>query len=220
MSTKEYFQDAYEFSGEPDGHPNTRQSFYVHFIRWSMFPIFRKFAKNLADGILDKNKKVLIVGGAFGWLTEILENEYGYENLYTLDDSPYIQENKDKSEDEEIDECIRKVGLDPNVGEGFYKKQVICDGGPRCRTKRGIITDTNEHFDIIMTERVLSSLTDSQAKHLSVRYNKQCDLLCHLVQNRVHHGTYDSKHNWKSVKGWKNLLPNDVIIGAQNWEIL
>lgn len=220
MSTKEYFQEAYSFSGEPDGHPNTRQDFRVHFVRWSMMPIFRNIAENLVNGILHKDMKLLIVGGAFGWLTEILENEYGFENIQTLDDSPYIQENKNKSEDEEISECIRKVGLDPTIGEGFHKKQVICDGGPRCRTKRGIITETDEQFEVIMTERVLSSLMNYEAQQLSVKFNKQCEQLYHLVQAKIDGLEYDDMHNWKTAREWKILLPDDLIIDSHTWEVL
>jgi hypothetical protein len=87
---------------------------------------------DIGDPLLGTDK-ILIVGGAFGWLGEALEDLVPGLYHITCDLSTYVQDNKDLSPDDELIESINAEGLDETAGIGLQLFNWFSDLNPRSR---------------------------------------------------------------------------------------
>jgi len=84
---------------------------------------------------------LIIVGGAFGWLGEMLEDRIGLEAC-TTDLSQYVQDNKSLSADDELIESIEAAGnthTDGGVGQFLYNK--FRNAGRRSRSPERVLQE-------------------------------------------------------------------------------
>ncbi|KKM80515.1 hypothetical protein LCGC14_1339070 [marine sediment metagenome] len=209
------------------GHPNTRPELRGNYERRAMFNpsipqldyVTPEWERIVAHFGWPLETVICIIGCGFGWSIEYL-NGRGYADVWGVDPSLYIQGAK-----EEVDPAdntkrslvavkIHDAKL-PTPGE---VKRFLRDSGHR-NGPGGEIP-----FDVCITERVLSSLTDAEAVTLSAEIRsrdviKAGGVVAH-IESPFSSGKQDSTMNWKSLTEWKALLPNDVIVRTGGEEFL
>lgn len=214
--TIEDWNSAYNIGLEPGGRPNTRPEIRGHYERRALF--------NSNDSRLDyvtpewsyivkrfnwpRSTSIAIIGCGYGWSMEYLRSQ-GYAEVWGNDPSAFIQGTKDE--------------IDPN--DGRRRSEM----GTRIEAT---LLDSPEHFDVfksftghatfdvVVTERVLSSLTDKGVVVFAAALRDNLlarggDLL-HLETD----GVTDPSFNGKTVREWKALLPNDFIVRSGGGMVL
>lgn len=86
--------------------------------------------------------KLVVIGGAFGWLGEALEDQIIGLEVVTIDLSQYVQDSKDQSPDDELIESIIAVGYtitDGYVGQYLFER--FTDPAPRSRDGSKILQE-------------------------------------------------------------------------------
>lgn len=247
FQTKEDFFDSYKYNADESlleelgiaVNPN-RKVFYLTYLRKTNFKRAKANAKAVSKFIQDQDKRIGFFACGFGWTIECLENEYDYKKIIGIDKSRYVQKNQHKDERDEIEWCIKNIGLDPNVSEGLliFKALFASERRSRC-SKKILLADIRDVYpcqsplvlqdikdsiggdiEFVITERLLSTLVDDEKIiQLSSDIRKDCDSILHLVF--VKHKGQKKGHNWKSLEGWKKLLPEDHFIGINdNYRVL
>lgn len=231
-TTKADFDQWYDIGAEGAwGHPNTRSEIRLKYHRFVLLPWMRERAKKLVAALgWTASTRLAIIGAGFGWTAEILQNELGIGTVVAVDTSAYVQASKDLNEDADYIAAITAVGLNANVGDGLTLLNAFRgDGGPRARhpirndnvqtgggraSIRSAIGGAPFNFEV-MTEDVLSSLTDAEAQALS-------SALHTLTNGRVSHlvGEYPLPFSPNTAAQWKVLLPNDAIVKIGTYEVL
>ncbi len=96
----------------------------------------------IAEGLpLVPADSLIVVGGAFGWLGEMLEDRIGLVAC-TIDPSNYVQAVKDQSADDELIESIEAEGHTANdggVGQFLYNK--FRNSAPRSRSPDRVLQE-------------------------------------------------------------------------------
>lgn len=220
-----------------DGHPNTRPEVRLHYHRSAMGGIISRRAAELGIklGPAQFNKRVLIVGGGFGWLADEMRNE-GFNNLLVTDTSAYVQAEKDNTDEVEIRAQITAAGLDPDAGRGAALLARHQRAGARRGTEdvldadiclaagRSDVTAILGNPQIVITEQVLESLSNAEA----ITFSGCCSAFAgpqdvyHLVEtlHSTNPGAQDPTFNLKSLADWKLLIPVDRFIDVRTFEIL
>lgn len=238
--TKADWDAAYRIGAEGDvGHPNTRTEVRLHYHRATKGGTLHAAQLFAALGWTPPGPTILIVGAGFGWTAEALET-LGFTAVVGIDISTYIQDNKDGTEDAEIDAEIVAVGLDPASGEGLdIKNRIIARGGGagnRCRNSKGVLNENgktggsrgrikqalglsgNDRIEWVVSESVLESLTDTEATDASADAS--------AIGNNTVHFVYTLRvnqlagFNWKTLEDWKTLIPGDTFVEAGSYRVL
>ncbi len=217
--TKADFDDAYSIRLEryTGGHPNTRAELRGNYERRALFSpsipqldyVTPEWERILAHFGWPTSTSICIIGTGFGWAIEYL-NSVGFADVWGVDNSAYIQGAKD-----EIDPAdgvkrslvAARVRNENMVVPGDVKRFLRNSGhrnGP----------GGEEPFDVVVTERVLSSLEDSEATFLSGQIRtmnvvKATGTVLHLEEPPPRE--VDLSFNWHTAAEWKALLPNDTI---------
>ena len=205
---------------EPWGHPADREPVYFGYARAIFSPASRYAASQLVRLFAwPSETRILILGCGFGWTVEALE-ELGYVNVLGVDDSAYVQSAKNESDEAEIDERVRRAGLDPATGEGLRVKRLAHTDGPRSRARRGVCAllpttssgraRCTEQLggipDVIVTEYLIEHFTDDELRDLTPLWRAYCPNLVHLVP------VEGAEYNVKSLTDWKKLFPMDRFV--------
>jgi len=223
-NTKADFDADYSIGAEPEGHPNTRPEVRLNYHRVVLLPFAQRRAEFLKRHFQwPPTSTIVVVGAGFGWLVESLE-ALGYTNVLGTDTSPYIQAEKGKSEDTDIDMAITAVGLDPAGTDATLRTRLR--SGNRKQTSRDIfdedIGDVSSRdrlrdvfardVDIAISEQVLPTLDDAEAVSLSADMHVLglSTEVVHIVTTLG--GRQDPLFNWKTLSDWKRLLPDDTFI--------
>ena len=235
-SQKSTYDQWYDFGAEPDGHPNTRDEIRLGFCRAVTFPAVQQKAIKIRDILqFGFNQRILIVGGGFGWLAEALE-ALGYTNIISIDDSTWIQSNKNTTEQIEVELAIKKAyGINPNdplTSEMLQHRGRLWDGGVRTRCSKGVLNnnlstgrlrkDIKDALggvdpDIALSDSVLESLTDNECGVVSGYAHQMTNRVYHIVQVT---GQVDPAFNSKTLQQWKALLPNDTFVKDFSFEVV
>lgn len=77
--------------------------------------------------------RLCIIGGAYGWLGENLEDRFEGLEAVSVDLSQYVQDTKDSSPDDELIEEIEAQGLTIASGPGQFLYDKFKDPNPRSR---------------------------------------------------------------------------------------
>ena len=98
--------------------------------------LYRKVALQKAQQLVDKEvvsseSKIIIAGGAYGWLGEALEVLVPGCQCVSVDTSQYVQDSKEFSPDDELIESIRASGFDETEGVGLFLFNKFSDSTPR-----------------------------------------------------------------------------------------
>ena len=220
---KSTYDSAYSIRAERfhGGHPSTRPEIRLSYHRTALLPWCASRAANFKRILnLQPTQNILIVGAGYGWTAECLINEQGIPNILVTDTSAYIQSTKDQSGLSEINDAIRKVGIDPDSPEGIRISTKL-NTGIRSRIpiiNESALTDDSilrirslmNPIHLILTEDVLDSLTDLEAIHLSTQLHKLSNNIVHFILDGTN--STDRTYNWKTSEEWKLLLPLDSFI--------
>jgi hypothetical protein len=217
---KALFDLAYESNAEPDGHPNTRPAIRLHYNRYVIFPGLVRRVQQLIEILgLTESDRILLIGAGFGWTAEVF-NGMGYTAAGT-DTSPYIQSAKDTTEDSEVDAALRATGLDPG-SNGMTHYNRLRNGGTRARAtvldedsmsrqSRGRVTRALWEPTIVITEDLVTSLTDTEAVALHAELVQYGARVVHfLTENANPNPPFE--FNSKSLAGWKLIFPSSTVI--------
>lgn len=123
----------------PNIHGGAEITCRLHYHPTVIKPEKVKLAQRIVDYLnsegtpLTASDRLCIIGGAFGWLGEALEDLVGLEAV-SVDLSQYVQVSKDLSPDDELIESIEAEGhthTDNGVGQYLFEK--FSDPNPRSR---------------------------------------------------------------------------------------
>lgn len=230
--TKELYDLAYASDAEPDGHPNTRPGIRLHYNRYVMYPEMLRRAQQLVQILgLTQSDRILIVGCGFGWTAEALAG-MGYTVVGT-DVSPYIQSNKDLSEDTDISSAITAVGLNPSSGEGLThfnrlkgdgirtKVQVLNEDSMSNPSRNRVKNILGSDPTVAITEDLVTSLSDNECAALQnaiVKYATGIRTVHFLTEFANPNAPFF--FNSKSIEDWKLVFPTSTVIAAGSYRVL
>lgn len=227
--TKADFDAAYSIRLEryTGGHPNTRPELRGNYERRALFNpsipqldyVTPEWERILAHFDWPTSTSIHIIGVGFGWSIEYL-NGQGYADVWGADNSMYIQDAKEMVDPNDGIKCSL-VGAkirNTNFTVPSEISQFLLDTGHR-NGPGGEVP-----FDVCITERVLTSLTDVEAVTLSAEIRnkdvvKVGGLVAHIEVPSEPDGQ-DPTMNWHTLAEWKALLPNDIIVRSGGREFL
>ncbi|MFQ5982314.1 MAG: class I SAM-dependent methyltransferase [Woeseiaceae bacterium] len=217
------FDGAYNIGLEPDGHPNTRSEIRGGYERSALF--------NASDPRLDYTTKewgrilalfgaqfrtsarILIVGCGFGWSMERLVAG-GYTNVWGVDTSAYIQAEKaaidSRSGIANALQATRILNFDLTTAAGRTDCLAASIGA-------------DSRFDIIVTERVLSSLSDAEVTQMSSDLASMLvasgGLILHIeTPPAVEADRQRLDMNFRTLDAIKTLVGTDSVISSSGRE--
>lgn len=209
------FDAIYDVGLEPDGHPNTRPEVRGHYERSAIFNANDPrldFVTPEWSAILDHfdwplTTRIAIIGCGFGWSMEYLDSR-GYSDTYGSDTSTYILR--------EMANIDPRTGLPNALLSGRIQGSDLSVNAGRRRFIRNTIGRGNQ-FDVIVTERVLSSLSDLEAQEMSTDLHDAMLLsgagaVIHVENDGPAAGLVD--FNEKALADWKKLIPSDSFVAS------
>lgn len=235
--TKADWDGAYRVNLEQDfGWPASRDPVTIGYLKSVRTAAIERIASyyETALGPAAFSKFIVIVGGAFGWVAEELAAR-GFTQIVVADTGAYVQAEKANSDETEIRAAISAAGLDPDSGRGLQILNRYATTGQRQWSggvlNADVLTSAGRNLiagqfpgqpDIVVTEDVLTSLSDAEA----VTLHNACDAfsgqqtIAHLVTTLDPEARQDPAFNWKTLAEWKTLLPDSVMINAVTGEVL
>lgn len=224
---KQLFDEMYEINGEPWGHPGTRPGIKLHYHKFVMKNAIKNKAIEMLSlpGMASINT-IAVVGGAFGWTVEAIE-ESG-RTAIVVDTSDYIVNNFGGTEENELREHIQAAGLDPDIdtiqgpsgpinplvlygaftsrSSGNLEPQDLTTNGSRNAVRQAL----GNQLDAILTEDVLPGLDDLEAvefiSNVDATRQNPADTVIHMVTPIIKGGVAtDPRLNQKTILEWKNL---------------
>jgi len=209
------------------GHPNTRGEVQLHYLRAAVIDVARgNAAKMIAQWGWGPTSDVIIVFCGFGWIVEALL-EQGVDTVVCIEQSTYIQANKQVNEDIDLTAAITAVGLATNTGDGLTIFTAFRrNGDPRTSVAADIFDEdlTTKASRDRIADRVLSNdihvvtydgwlqtYTDAEAVALSANLNAIRGV------RQVSHWVFFSDA-WvpgiqdKSQIQWETLIPADEFV--------
>lgn len=228
---KATYDNSYEAIAEKNGHPNTRPPVKLHYNRVIMKPDCDIRAQNLVRLLnLNVDTHILIIGAGFGWTAEALRDNHGITNIIATDTSEYVQQNKINDDSQEIRDAILKTGLDPDSREGqFIFNQLVSPKRSNIEiyeedlltqnSRRRILRLLNNRIDIVLTEYVMSTLTDDEAINLSKNLHdiSNSSRIVHLDVNFTN--SKNVNYNYKYLRDWSRLIPGDIWIDGSTYKV-
>src|SRR5210317_1720403 len=117
--TKEQFDNDYILNAEWWGHPMNRPGIKLHYNWGTIYPYISARWGHLIPYLnITASDVVLIIGAAFGWSNEYLEEQLPGITSVGVDISDYIHSVKDTDEDADIIAAIQAAGEDPQSEAG------------------------------------------------------------------------------------------------------
>lgn len=230
MDTKEDWDNLWEVDAESawGDNPN-RQQIDLNYHRFIMMPRETFVAGNVARALgWTRDSSVLVVKCGFGWILEGLAI-HGVTNTLCAETSSYIHSSKTVNEDVDLRAKVEGVGLATNSGDGLAVFNAFRgDGGVRSKRAASILNEALDTqasrqtvrqamgapgFDVITHDGYLNSHTDTEAIALSENLHRIPGA------GRIIHHVYSNWLNPHTLDEWKAMLPNDVFILNQTWEV-
>lgn len=167
-------------------------------------------AKLLISGLgLTASDRVLLVGSAFGWLAECLEDQVPGLSMVSLDTSTWVQATKDQTETAEIEAAVQAAGILPVMGRYAEIVSSLDDGGPRARVPigsknvlrandRAKLKQAHGSFTWAITETMFSWLDDAECIEMDAAMHKMATNVAHMVHpyNHKHDGSVEPEPVW------------------------
>jgi len=138
----------------------------------------------------DFNDTILVIGAAFGFVVEEWIKQ-GYKNVFALDTSAWIQQEKKNNATVEI------YNIDITSTIGKQEAKALIDGAK---------------FNWAISENVLTILSDKECVILTNSMRTLSKNVVHLVQCKSEKQEKRFPHNWKSKEEWELFLPNTTIV--------
>jgi hypothetical protein len=170
-----------------------------------------EWSRILAHFAWPTSVNLLVLGCGFGWSVEYLRAQ-GYTNAWGSDPSTYIQAEKANTDSRgkvNSTDPTRVRSEDPVNERANLLKNTI---------------GQNARWNVIVTERLLSSLTDTEiityaALLRATNFLETGGRIVH-IETPTPRRNVDSTMNWKTLAEWKTLLPLDSIVRSGGAEIL
>ncbi len=237
--TKADWDAAYDKGAEGEwGHPSTRAEVRLHYLRGNRQGLIDRVA-GYYEGMLGPaayNRRFVIVGGGWGFIADALLG-LGFTNIVVVDQSAYVQAEKDNDDRLEIitecakvmlasdDERTLMILVDystpgPRRGTIPIVDADISTGSGRTAVRQALTPSGNPQ--IVVTEDVMTSLEDAECIALAgycQAWGGQQEVV-HLVSTLQPGGSQDPVFNWKSLVDWKALIPGDTWIDARTGDVL
>jgi hypothetical protein len=208
----------------------------LHYLKKPRQGLIDRLANHYHDylGPAAYNKRIVIVGGGFGWVAEGLIG-LGFLNVVVAETSPYVLSEMDNTDEAEIRGNITDAGLDPDTGRGA---EVLANAttpaarrGTTAVVNADVMTDAGRDAiksalggnpQIVVTEDVTTSLTDQECLDLSVACHAfpGQETVIHAVSTLQPDGSQNPVFNWKTLAAWKALIPGDTWIDVRTGEVL
>lgn len=186
---------------------------------------------NLQDGM-----NILLIGATYGWTAEHMEAINSNLNVVSLDTSSLVKANKDLPETDDIRTKMIAQGLDPD-GKDAWRLAKLDDGGPRSRHHSVVHDDaltgqgraklrqliTAQDYDWAVSMQVLTWLADIEVVALGNAMRQVATNTGHFITPWLANKggmqeEPDPPWNWKTIEGWKAILPSDTIINSYRGE--
>jgi SAM-dependent methyltransferase len=221
----------YDLDAEPYEITGTRPHVRLGYHRAVLFNTLFKNRADTLPGLLGWTTatRIAVIGCGFGWFVEQLQAR-GFTNVIGCDISTYVQTNKSLTESSDIDTAIAAVGLAATTGDGLAVKNKLFDGGNRARvsilnqdgstvtSRNAIKSALGNKIDVIFTEDVVPSLTDSEVTAAATQLRKLAPCV-HLI-TCAGPGNTPGLCNWKSLSEWKAILTPDICINSSTYQVL
>lgn len=203
----------------------------------------RKVDALVARLSITETTTIVIVGGGYGYLREEFLTLFPTMTIVTTDISDWIHANKDNTETADLEDMIAGLGLDHTIpgsdGEriltfmdtgltrsiGTVLDEDSSNGGSRNRIRSEAGLANNVDFDLIISDDVLTVLSDIEAQDFSTDLNALGTFVVHLVMpgdedgaDQVGGAKEDLDYNWHTLAEWKVLLPSDGIFSVTDFE--
>jgi hypothetical protein len=189
--------------------PNGRRSpIRLHYHRYAMQDIVREHWDYLVSELkINESDRVLVIGAGFGWGIERLVELTGCWAIGT-DISSHVQGCKKIAETNELRQCVRDSGYDPDSGEGLEVMEA-CDL-PLVRCMHPILDEDMCSYEsrdnvynalddlptLLVTEDILSDFSDEDAKAFCAELDKVGCRVCHVVRTTNH-----TAEEWHKITG-------------------
>lgn len=196
-----------QLEGLVDYDPSNGVTLAEHYVPNAIKPFMPEKAQKVIDHFaqttpLTATSTVIVIGGAYGWLGEALEDLVPGLEAISVDLSQYVQDTKSLSPDDELIESIAASGYDhtlPNsVGEWLYNE--LSDPSPRSRRPEMVIqsdmSKTKARNDIrktfqrevvthVVTEEVWQILTAEEQTRYTAAATGYGAVLAHIIDGAV-----------------------------------
>jgi hypothetical protein len=235
--TKEDFDAAYGTRGCEGrwGHPNTRPEVRLSYQRvaqkGSTWRLLRGYQGVLGPAAF--NKRICIVGGAFGWAAQGLQ-DLGFQNLLVAEISDYVFSDMDLDDYQEVLDACLAVGLTETDPRTQQILSIYHTPGPRRGTIEIINADITTQAgrdaikaalgtpQIVATEDVMPGFDDQGAIDFaaSCRDFPGQTNVAHLVSVPDPISRGRPGWNWKTLQDWNALIPEDYWVNINTGEIL
>ena len=210
--TKADFDAAYNIGLEPGGHPNTRPEHRGHYERRALFnaavpyldSVTPEWSRIVAHFGWAKETSILVVGCGFGWCLEYLRNQ-GFARTWGVEPSRWIQSAKNE---------VDVNGLERSLVPDALHTHDLSVASQRDDCREHTI-GLRSMFDVVVTERILTSLTDDEVTALCsdlATMLSDSGQLVHIESMRS--GIQDKSMIWRSRKELETLCAGDVIVGS------
>jgi hypothetical protein len=151
-----------------------------------------------AEGIIkalgiNATHKIAMIGAGFGWMAKDVAELSGAV-VAAVDTSTYIQTRKAQDAEIEI------LNADVSAGAG------------RAALRQALGITGNSKASFMITEDVLTILTDAECQQLSSFLHNLSTVVVHWLTVKDQGSGQDPRMNWKTPSQWKALLPNDLFI--------
>ncbi len=155
----------------------------------------------IAHSSITSNDSIILVGGAFGWTGEWIEQKTG-ASVVSVDTSSWINADQANSGDDELREAIIAGGLDPDSGFGLEIFNKFSDPLPRCRISGGVINEDMSNNGsrqriiaklpkaptLIITEEMWQLLTPAEQTEYADRLTNFGVAVVHVIDNQIING--------------------------------
>lgn len=226
--------------GRPGGE-NLRPEVKLHYHRGIIGGWLDDVTQRLADYLTPAsyNRRLLIVGGAFGWSAEYLQG-LGFNDIVVTDTSQYVIDEIDNSEEVEIrQKCVLagasaereeqivakwSRGLRRPAGTTIIHEDIMTDAGRDA--VNAAFGGPGQKPQIVVTEDVMPCLSDAEALALDAAcygWTPNPNPVVHIVSTlREVRGENqgDLGFNWKTLSEWKALIPGSYWLHARTGEVL
>ena len=193
--TKEQFDNDYIINAEWWGHPASRPGVKLHYNWGVMYPYISARWSHLIPYLnITASDVVLIVGCAFGWSNEYLEEQLPGITSVGVDISDYIHSVKDIDETVDIEASIQAAGEDPlsEAGQrilstysrsGARSKSIVINEDAKTNQSRNQIRQAlgNQWPTKIYTEDLVQDMTDTELQTLVADYANIPVPIVHII---------------------------------------
>ncbi len=222
------------------GHPNTRNEVRLVYSRYHVLPELRRRWAWLVPALgLTPLSSIALVGCAYGYSLEVLA-EMGITRVVGTEPTAGLRTKMAQSEDADVQAAIEAVGLTIASGDGLrlynalrerpgvarspkaadVLNEDLSSNQSRTRLRNALIAKGGSSGWIVITENVLTVLSDAECTTLATRARSLNGIgrLIHLVSTTSEGNI--AGYNWHEASAWKALLPQDTIVSLYTREVL